>query len=317
MTKANTLIICPTTAEMDARLAEHFAPVWLKDTDADWLTRDGASIDYVLTDGHLGVTAKLFAGLPNLRAIGCYGVGYDNINTDTAVARGIPVSHTPDVLNQEVATTALMLMIACLRNFPAQVDHATSGAWGRGETLPLARSADGLTIGILGLGRIGKTIVEKLMPFAPTILYTGRSKQDVPYEFIPDLKEMAAKADVLISIVPGGDGTRNLIDRAVMDALGPRGVLINVGRGTTVDEPELIKALTEGRLGHAGLDVFEAEPQIPEALRALPNAVLIPHIGSATVETRRAMGNLAIDNLIEHERSGRLLTPVPECRDLV
>jgi lactate dehydrogenase-like 2-hydroxyacid dehydrogenase len=281
-----------------------------------WLAEHGERIDYVLTDGHLGIDSQTLAALPNLRAVSSYGVGYDAVDIEAALARDVPVSHTPGVLDEEVATTALLLLLACFRNFEAQTNHARSGAWARDGSLPLARSADGRTIGILGLGRIGKAIARKLTPFSSRILYTGRSKQDVAFSYYDSLTEMAGDADALISIVPGGVATHHLINAEVLDALGPEGILINVGRGSTVDEAALIDALSSGTLGAAGLDVFEDEPNIPDALRGLPNVTLTPHIGSATVETRAAMGNLAIDNLLRHFESGKLLSPVPECAHL-
>lgn len=315
---ADLLVICPTTEEMRAQIADQFAPAYWRDLEDqdDWLHRHGAEVHYVLTDGHLGVPQALLNGLPNLRAISSYGVGYDAIDTDATTARGVPVSHTPNVLNDEVATTALMLFIATWRNLEAELSHARSGAWAKEGNLPLSRAADGQTVGILGLGRIGKALADKLQPFGTTVLYHGRSKQDVPYEFFPDLVEMAKVCDTLISIAPGGAATHHLINADVMTALGPDGCLINVGRGSVVDEVALIDALESGRLGRAGLDVFEDEPRIPEALRAMPNVLMTPHIGSATVETRRAMGELSIQNLIQHKSGNGLVTPVPESEGL-
>lgn len=316
---AELLIICAVTPTMEARLSQAFTLHYLRDIEdrAGWLAENGARVDYVLTDGHLGVPKDIFDALENLKAISSYGVGYDGIDTAAAVGRNIPVSHTPGVLNEEVATTALLLMLACYREILPNAELARSGRWAHGGNLPLSRSADNRTVAILGLGRIGKAIARKLAPFNPRILYTGRSKQDVPFEFVGDLMSMARQADVLISIVPGGEATRHLISADVMAALGPEGILVNVGRGSTVDEPALIEALRDGRLGAAGLDVFEDEPNIPEALRALPNVVLLPHVGSGTVETRAAMGDLSVKNLLQHDADGRMLTPVPECAHLV
>lgn len=312
----NLLIVCPVTDVMRARLDPRFACHDLRamDDPEGWLAAHGAEIDYVLTDGHLGLKPAYFDRLPNLRAISSYGVGYDAIDTDLAIARGVVVAHTPDVLNAEVATTALMLYLDCFRNFRAQAAHAASGGWASNGSLPLARSADQRRIGILGLGRIGKAVVEKLQPFSPTILYTGRSKQDVPHKYVPSLVYLASQVEVLISIAPGGSATHHLINADVLSALGPNGTLINVGRGSVVDEEALISALASGQLGWAGLDVFEDEPNIPQALRDHPRVTVTPHIGSATIETRRAMGDLAIDNLLDHVDHGRPRTPVPECR---
>jgi lactate dehydrogenase-like 2-hydroxyacid dehydrogenase len=303
---------------MRARIDAAFDATLISDVDQDtWLAQNGTQVRFVLTDGHLGVPADIFERLPNAEIISSNGVGYDGVDTAAATARGVPVCHTPNVLNQEVATTALMLYIAAMRNFEAEMANARSGRWATAGNLLLARSADNRTIGIVGLGRIGKAIAAKLAPFDPTIVYYGRSKQDVTFPFYDDLVAMAQECDALISVVPGGAATHHLIHRAVMDALGPEGVLVNVGRGSVVDEGALISALQDGRLGGAALDVFAAEPEIPDALRAIPNVVLTPHIGSATAETRRAMGDLAIDNLIAWKNGQPLISPVPESAGLL
>ncbi|MEL7167235.1 MAG: 2-hydroxyacid dehydrogenase [Pseudomonadota bacterium] len=314
----DTLVICPTTDEMDARLHDGLAPVFLRDLDdpATWLAANGQDIRYVLTDGHLGVPADIFSALPALSLISSYGVGYDAIDTGAATARGIPVTHTPGVLDAEVATTALLLCLTCWRDFEGALGHARSGLWANGS-YKLTRSADKRRVGILGLGRIGKAFARKLAPFDAEIAYHGRTEQDVPHRYYASLTDMARDCDTLVSFAPGGAATHHLINADVMAALGPDGTLINVGRGSVVDEAALITALQTGTLGAAGLDVFEAEPHIPAALRALPNAVLSPHVGSATVETRRAMGDLAIDNLVAARDGAPLLTPVPESAGLL
>lgn len=303
------LQISNTTPEMAARLAERFSVHRLDD-----LPEVGPEITHVLTDGHLGVKPEVFAMLPNLRMISCYGVGYDNIDTAEANRRGVMVTHTPDVLNAEVATTAVMLMLTTFRELLRDDAYVRSGDWERKGNAALTRSPDNRVVGILGMGRIGQEIAERLKPWNPTVLYHTRTPKDVPYEYVGDLVEMARRSDVLIVITPGGASTRHLVNAEVIDALGPEGTLINVSRGTVVDEVALIAALQDGRLGWAGLDVFEDEPRVPEALRALPNVVLLPHVGSATVETRRAMGKLTVDNLISHLDSGTVISPVPECR---
>lgn len=313
------LVLCPITDDMRTRLAQRFAVTVAADIPdmQAWLTQAGAEVPCVLTDGHIGVPADVLAGLPELAFISCYGVGYDGIDMAAVTARGIPVSHTPGVLNDEVATTAVLLYLACWRNLEQQMAQARSGRWATAGGLPLARSADGRTVGILGLGRIGQAIATKLQAFGAMILYHGRSPKNVPYTFEPDLTEMARKVDCLISVVPGDASTRHMINADVIRAIGPAGYLVNVGRGSTVDETALIAALEAGEIAGAGLDVFEAEPKIPAALRALPNVVLTPHIGSATVETRQAMGNLAIDNLFAWDAAAPLLTPVPESQALL
>ena len=307
--------IAPLNDNLRRELADDFTLHHVREMDDPlaWLDANGAGIRYVLTDGHWGIAPDYLARLPDLQLVSCNGVGYDAIDTDLAVSRNVVVTHTPGVLDQEVATTALMLLMACFRNFRAEAENARSGRWERDGGLPLAHSVDNRTIAILGLGRIGMAIARKLAPFNPRILYSARSEKDVPFEYFGDLVAMAREADALISVAPGGAATEHMIGREVIEALGPEGILINIGRGSVVDEQALIAALEAGQLGGAGLDVFEAEPHIPEALRARDDVVLTPHIGSATVETRAAMAKLAIDNLRQHIADGTVLTPVPEC----
>lgn len=316
---AELLVLCEVTEVMRDRLSAAFdLKQLIKGNDPDgWLAGNGSDVSYVLTDGHIGISGDLLDKLPNLQIVSSYGVGYDGVDVSAATARSIPVCHTPNVLNEEVATTALMLYLACWRNLEAEMSNARTGNWATNGSLPLPRSADNRTIGILGLGRIGKAIGAKLAPFDPTILYFGRNKQDVPFQYFDDLTAMAQACDTLICIAPGDASTHHLINRDVMDAIGPDGYLINVGRGSTVDETALIAALMAGSLGGAGLDVFESEPHIPDALRAMPNVVLTPHIGSATQETRRAMGDLAIDNLIAKKDGRELISPIPESAALL
>ena len=304
------------TDEMTARVSEKFT-IHKASDHADlsaWLADNGDKITHVQTNGHDGVKPDVMAALTNLKMISCYGVGYDNIDANEAVRRGIMVTHTPNVLNEEVATTAVLLMLACYRELLRDDAWVRSGAWEAKGNSPLTRSADDQTIGILGMGRIGQAIAAKLAPWNPTILYHTRSEKDVPYQYVGDLTEMAIKSDVLIVITPGGPSTHHLVNADVMNALGPKGTLINVARGTVIDETAMIAALSEGRLGWAGLDVFEHEPKVPQALRDLPNTTLLPHVGSATHETRAAMGKLTFDNLLSHLNDGTVISPVPECQ---
>ncbi|MEP3673858.1 2-hydroxyacid dehydrogenase [Sulfitobacter sp.] len=273
-------------------------------------------ITHIVTNGHDGVKPDLMASLPNLKMISGYGVGYDAIDADEAARRGIIVTHTPNVLNEEVATTAVLLMLMCYREALRDDAYARTGAWEAKGGAPLTRSPENQTIGILGLGRIGQAIADKLAPWSPTIVYHTRSEKDVPYTYYDNLVAMAHDCDVLICITPGGASTNKIVNAEVMEALGSTGTLINVARGSVVDEAAMIDALSSGRLGWAGLDVFEAEPHIPEALCALPNTVLLPHVGSATVETRAAMGALTVDNLLQHLKDGTVISAVPECAHL-
>ena len=298
------------TDDMRARLAERFTIHKMGD---DY---DASAITHIVTNGHDGVPAAVLDACQNAKVAASYGVGYDAIDTDACVARGMLVTHTPDVLNEEVATTAIMLMLTSYRNFLSDEAHARSGAWEREGNAPLSRSADGRRVGILGLGRIGQAIADKLKAFHAEIHYHTRSPKDVPYTYHANLVDMAKAVDVIISITPGGAATRHLVNADVMHALGPDGTLINVSRGSVVDEAALVTALETGTLGYAALDVFEEEPKIPDALKTMSNVVLLPHVGSATHETRAAMGNLVVDNLLSHLDTGRVVTPVPECAHL-
>lgn len=280
-------------------------------TDSDALLAEvGERVTAIGTRGDLGASAALIDALPKLEIISCYGVGVDSIDLARAAERNVIVTNTPDVLNDDVANMAIALLLATSRRICAGDRHVRSGAWLQGE-MPLARSIRGKKVGILGLGRIGKDIARKAAVFGVELCYHGRKQQDdVDYRYYGDLVEMARDCDYLVVICPGGEATRNLVNRTVMDALGPEGVLINVARGTVVDEPELVLALQEGRLGGAGLDVFVEEPKVPEALFTMDQVVLQPHSGSATVETRRAMGDLVVQNLRAHIAGKPVLTPV-------
>ena len=269
----------------------------------------GERIRGIATGGR--ASASLIDSCPNLEIISSFGVGTDGIDVEHAKKRGVPVCNTPDVLNDEVANTAIALTLATIRNLVSYDRYVREGRWAQEGDPPLTRSIAGRRVGIVGLGRIGRTIAEKLAVFHCTIAYFARHERpDAPYRFYADLVELARDSDVLIVIVPGGEATRNLIDRRVIDALGPQGILINVARGSVVDEPALVAALQQGRLGGAGLDVFANEPNVPEALLSMDNVVLLPHQGSATVETRRAMADRMLDNLQAHFEGRPPISPL-------
>ena len=297
------------TDQMRERLEAAFTIRQLDDFDPEKIT-------YVITNGHDGVKPDLMASLSNVKVISGYGVGYDAIDATEAARRGIIVTHTPNVLNEEVATTAVLLMLACYRELLRDDQWVRSGMWEASGNAPLTRSADDQTVGILGLGRIGQAIADKLAPWNPTILYHTRSRKDVPFTYYENLIEMARDCDTLICITPGGPATEKLVNADVLEALGPQGTLINVSRGSVVDEAAMITALQTGKLGWAGLDVFEREPHVPQALRDLPNVTLLPHVGSATMQTRAAMGKLTVDNLLQHLENGTVISAVPECAHL-
>jgi lactate dehydrogenase-like 2-hydroxyacid dehydrogenase len=305
----NLLQIGSITEAMRERLGSAFTIHQVDNFDAKKIT-------HVVTNGHDGLSPDIMSSLENLKVISGYGVGYDAIDTVEAVRRGIVVTHTPNVLNEEVATTALLLMLSCYREVLRDDAYVRSGDWEVKGGAPLTRSADNQTVGILGLGRIGQAIANKLAPWNATIVYHSRNKKDVEYTYYKSVTEMAKDCDVLICITPGGPSTDNIVNSEVMEALGPNGTLINVSRGSVVDESALIDALKSGKLGWAGLDVFESEPAVPEALRDLPNTVLLPHVGSGTVETRAAMGALTVENLLKHLKDGTVISAVPECAHL-
>ena len=266
---------------------------------------------------HGWAPSELIDRLPNLKLISSFGVGYDGVAADYAAQKGIIVTHTPNVLNDDVANTAIMLTLATMRRLVEQDGYLRAGRWVKEGNAPLTRSIAGKTVGIVGLGRIGEAIAEKLSVFNCTTVYHSRNeKPGVNYRYYGDLVEMAADCDVLIAITPGGPATNKLINKDVIDALGADGTLVNVARGTVVDEAELVKALQDGRLGSAGLDVFEDEPNVPEVLFGMNNVVLTPHVASATQETRQAMSDLVVENLITYFKEGAPVTPVPECADL-
>jgi lactate dehydrogenase-like 2-hydroxyacid dehydrogenase len=274
------------------------------------LAEAGPRIRAVATDGHAGVRPEMLDALPNLEVIASYGVGYDAIDIPACRARGIRVANTPDVLNDAVAELALGLMISLCRRIPQGDAYVRAGRWPTGS-FGLTSELTGAHAGILGLGRIGKEIAGRLQACRMRVSYHGRRQQaHQPFQYYRDLREMAGAVDWLVVVAPGSAETRGIVSRAVLEALGPEGALVNVARGSLVDEAALIELLTDGQLGGAALDVFEDEPRVPEPLRALPNVVLSPHQGSATRKTRAAMGALMVRNLAAWFAGDPLLTPV-------
>lgn len=268
-----------------------------------------ALIQGIITRSNYQVPAELIDRLPNLRIITTNGVGYDGIPVDYAAEKGIVVTNTPSVLNKAVAELAIGLLLALLRQLPAADRFVRNEAWAH-ETFPLGANLAGKKVGIVGLGGIGKEITKRLLPFDVDIAYYGRRAQAVPWNYCDSLTALAAYADVLILSCPGGAATRHLVDARVLSALGPSGVVVNISRGTVINEVDLCQALADGTIGGAALDVFEVEPLCNSPLRSLPNVVLTPHIGSATHETRRQMADLAMRNLVEFFAQGKAVTPV-------
>lgn len=297
-----------------ARLVERFDLVEIENAEAvDRLTADvRGKVRGAAVSGRF--PASLISALPNLAVIGSFGVGYDGVDVKAAAARGIVVTNTPDVLNDEVADTTIALLLNTLRQFPAAETYLRVGRWAAEGPFPLSpMSLKGRRVGIHGLGRIGLEIAARLVPFKVEISYhTRRPRSDVSFAYHDSLLGLAHAVDTLISIVPATPETKGSINADVLEALGPEGVLINVGRGSTVDQPALIRALQDGKIAAAGLDVYADEPQVPPDLIALENVSLLPHVASASVPTRNAMADLVADNLVAWFETGKALTPVPE-----
>lgn len=301
---------------LEARLAAEFDTTLLADqTDpAAFLAAHGGEYEGFVTSAGVGFTADTLARLTNLRVISSFGVGLDKLDLAAAKARGIAVGYTPDVLNDCVADLAMALMLDIGRRvseadrFVRRGDWVTPGA----KSFPLARKVSGAKLGIAGLGRIGQTIAKRATGFDMDIRYHSRRPvPGVAWPHEPSLIELARWCDYLVVITAGGAGTRHLVDAKVLEALGPRGFLINVARGSVIDEAALVRALRERRIAGAGLDVFENEPQVPRELFELDNVVLLPHIASGTEETRQAMADRVFDNLQGFLRDGRMVSPAP------
>ena len=262
------------------------------------------------------VDGKFLSRIPNAEIVSSFCVGYDHIDTDDCLAAKVMVTHTPDVLTEEVADTALGLMLMAVRELGQAEQWLRQGNWeGKGPYPLTGATLQGRTLGIFGLGRIGKAIARRAEACGMAIHYHGRSKQaDVAYPYHATLKDLAAACDTLMVVAPGGAETFHAVNAEVLQALGPSGLVVNIGRGTVIDEEALIEALENGTIYGAGLDVFENEPHVPERLLALPRVTVLPHVGSASQATRNAMGQLVVDNLKSWFATGKALTPVPEMR---
>jgi lactate dehydrogenase-like 2-hydroxyacid dehydrogenase len=283
-----------------------------------WQAADGEStihthrdaIRAIATRGELGASAELMRKLPKLEIVACYGVGTDAIDLAYAKAKGVRVTNTPDVLAADVADMGVGLLLAVARQIPRADIYVREGRWAQAN-MHLVTRVSGKRVGVAGMGRVGTAIARRLAAFDCDIAYFDINRRtDLPYDFIADLVDLAHRSDYLIVTLSGGDSTRGMIDARVLDALGPDGIVINISRGSAVDEPALIDALTDRRIKGAGLDVFWNEPDIDPRFRSLDNVVLQPHHASGTTETRRAMGKLVRDNLRAHFSGATLITPV-------
>ena len=276
------------------------------------LAAEGPRIRGLVQGGGTVTPTELLDALPKLEIISVFGVGYDGVPVDYCRKRGLKVTNTPDVLTDDVADVAVGLVLMTGRGFGKAERFVRSGEWEK-RGPELTTKLGGRTAGILGLGRIGKAIATRLAAMGMTIAYTGRKAQaDVPWRFVADLKALAAEADFLIVACPGGPATRNLVDAGVLAALGKKGTIVNIARGSIIDEPALVRALEDGTIKGAGLDVFADEPHVPKPLLSMDNVVLLPHVGSATNETRKAMGDLCKANLDAWFAGRPLLTLIPE-----
>lgn len=310
--KPRILQLVRFTPLVEAALATEYevSPFWAETDPEDFLVRQGRDIVGIVTNGLVGASAALIAALPSLRVIASRGVGVDGIDLGAARARGIAVSNTPGVMNECVADAAFGALIAIVRNLAAADSFVREGAWPNGR-FPLVPRVNGKRLGILGMGRIGRAVAARAAGFSMEVRYHNRRPvSDVRHGYEASARDLAAWADFLVVTVVGGASTRHLVDADVLAALGESGFLVNVSRGSVVDETALIAALTQRRIAGAALDVFEREPEVPAALRALDNVLLLPHLASSTRETFAAMEDLVLDNLRRFFAEGALVTPV-------
>ena len=273
----------------------------------------GPRIKAVVVSGGGTLPPEVLAQLPALEIVACFGVGYDGVPVPECKARGVKVTNTPDVLTEDVADIALALILMCARELALANRYVHANEWPK-RPLALATSVTGKRCGILGLGRIGKAIARRVEACGMRVAYHGRAPQDVPYAYQASLADLARDSDFLVVACPGGAATRNIVNAEVLAALGAKGTLVNIARGSIVDEPALVAALQQGTIKAAGIDAYANEPHVPAELLALSNVVLLPHVGSATRETRKAMGDLVLANLEAWFARKPLPTLIPELR---
>lgn len=311
--RAAVLQVGPLGDEIDRELQAQYEVLrlWAEPGGLEAVARRAAGVSAVVTSVRHGCTASLIERLPDLRAICSWGVGYETIAVAAARARGVVVSNTPDVLDDCVADLAWGLLIAAARRTAVGDRYVKTGQWRTIGAFPLSTRVSGKRLGILGLGRIGEAIARRGSGFSMDVRYHNRRKRaGIPYRYESSLTELARWADFLVVACEGGPATRHLVSAEVLDALGPQGIVVNIARGTVIDQAAMVRALLEGRLGGAGLDVLENEPAVPRELMDMDQVALMPHVGSATVETRRAMGQLVLDNLASFMAGRGLLTPI-------
>lgn len=309
------LFALPMLPDAQARLENHYKVLrlWQADDPNALMDEHAANVDALIASSFYPARAPLIDRLPRLKAIFNLGVGYDGIDVARAHERDMQVSNTPDVLNDCVADLTWGLILSTMRGMGRAERFVRNGLWqSQLAALPLGKRVTGKRLGIVGLGRVGLAIAQRATGFSMDLRYHNRHpRNDVAWAYEPSPEALAEWADILVVATVGGAQTRHLINHTVLKALGPDGVLINVARGSVVDEQALIQALSEGTIAAAGLDVFDAEPHVPDVLKTMENVVLMPHIASATLETRQAMINLLVENAESYARTGKVLTPVP------
>lgn len=311
-TKPDVMMLYPmrpaAMAQLEAAYTLHRADL-AEDKDA-FIAEHGPACRTIATNGHMPVTRAIIEAMPQLQLVACSSAGFESFDLAAMAERGIALTNTSSALSDDVADTAILLMLAARRGLVPADAYVRSGDWAAKGMFPLQRSIAGKRLGIVGMGTIGQEIAGRAEALKMKVSYWNRRAKDVPWDYQPDLVTLARDCDILVAIVAGGEGTRDLISAEVMEALGPDSLLINVSRGSVVDEAAMIAALTSGALGHAALDVFASEPDPDPALASLPNVTLYPHHASGTVETRDAMAQLVVDNLAAFYAGQPLLTPV-------
>ncbi|GAV64466.1 2-Hacid_dh domain-containing protein/2-Hacid_dh_C domain-containing protein [Cephalotus follicularis] len=312
MESIGVLMVCPSSTYLEQELSKRFSlyKFWTFSDKTQFVKTHSNSIRAIVGAAAAGADAALIDSLPKLEIVASFSVGLDKVDLIKCKDKGIRVTNTPDVLTDDVADLAIGLILAVLRRLCECDRYVRSGKWKKGD-FKLTTKFTGKTVGIIGLGRIGIGIAKRAEAFSCPISYYSRTeKPELKYKYYSNVLDLASNCDILVVACPLTAETHHIINREVIDALGPKGVLINIGRGPHVDEVELVSALLEGRLGGAGLDVFEHEPNVPEELFGLENVVLLPHVGSGTVETRKSMADIVIGNLEAHFLKKPLLTPV-------
>lgn len=312
MSKEEVLIMYPARPKAMEQLEESYVLHRYDEADDKqaFMKEFGPKCSAIVINGHSPLTQSDLKHLPNVQIVACSSAGFESIDVDALIQSGIHFTNSSDALLDEVADVALMLTLASRRQLVRAHHYVVSGDWEKKGMYPLLSSFKGKRAGIIGLGNIGKAIAQRFTPLGLEIGYTARSKKDVEYSYFTELEDLASWSDILVVAVPGGPQTDGIVDRNILEALGKNGTIVNIARGSVIDEPAMISALKTGKLGGAGLDVFVNEPNPDDALTSLPNVTLYPHHASGTVETRDAMSQLVVENLKAHFSGKQLLTPI-------